>query len=71
MKTGRMRVLIVGIILGIAIPWNPWTFLEEIAKNPDLTSPILKAFGIGVVLFAIYVAAKEIKREMAEKKRQN
>ena len=58
--TGRIKLFVAALFIGMVLPWNFWELLEEVSKNPDIAKLILFVMGGVLVVYAFYVVIKSL-----------
>jgi len=61
--TGRIRIFIGGLALGLAFPWSVWSALEEAAHDAEKAKLLLSIAVVALVFYLAYDAGKTIFKE--------
>ena len=61
--TGRLKVLLGGIIIGLAIPFDVWEWLREMARDPEFSEFVFMGIALGFVVFVSVVVYRNINKE--------
>ena len=61
MITGRIKIFLGGLAIGIAIPYNFWEVVKETSRNPERAEGILVATALIVTCYLVYSAVKSLK----------
>ncbi len=60
MKTGRIKALIGGFVLGLAVPFNVWIWLKEMAQDPQVAEIVFFAISLLVIILAVLVVYESL-----------
>ncbi len=60
---GRIKVLIGGLLVGMAVPVNVWDWLRETARNPEITESVFIIIFLVALICGVVMIYRNIEKE--------